>query len=98
MTAAKWMVEFRRRQAPGITHRDAPIYLVGRLAALGTADLLALLAGCASSRDLTRTRAAEMIGISLLEYAHAPAGTRKAGQGGGDYLEMLIINPLSYLS
>ena len=31
----------------------------------------------------------------LLEYARAAAGTRKAGQGGGDYLEMLVDDSLS---
>lgn len=31
----------------------------------------------------------------LLEYARAAAGTRKAGQGGGDYLERLIDDSLS---
>lgn|ERR1051325_230185 len=31
----------------------------------------------------------------LLEYARAAAGTRKAAQGGGDYLEMLIDDSLS---
>lgn len=31
----------------------------------------------------------------LLEYARAAAGTSKAGQGGGDYLEMLVDDSLS---
>lgn len=31
----------------------------------------------------------------LLEYARAAAGARKAGQGGGDYLEMLVDDSLS---
>ena len=31
----------------------------------------------------------------LLEYARAAAGTRKAEQGGGDYLEMLVDDSLS---
>ena len=30
----------------------------------------------------------------LLEYARAAAGTKKAGQGGGDYLEMLVDDSL----
>ena len=31
----------------------------------------------------------------LLEYARAAAGTTKAGQGAGDYLEMLVDDSLS---
>jgi hypothetical protein len=31
----------------------------------------------------------------LLEYARAAAGARKAGQGGGDYLEILVDDSLS---
>lgn len=31
----------------------------------------------------------------LLEYAHAAAGTRKAKQGAGDYLEMLLDDSLT---
>jgi transcriptional regulator with XRE-family HTH domain len=31
----------------------------------------------------------------LLGYARAAAGTRKSGQGGGDYLEMLVDDSLS---
>lgn len=31
----------------------------------------------------------------LLEYARAAAGTRKAGQGGGNYLELLVDDSLS---
>lgn len=58
------MVGFRRWLAPDITYRAACPYLLGRLIVIGVAALLTLLAGCASSRDLTRTRAAEMIGAS----------------------------------
>ena len=58
------MVMPMRRGAPAMTHESKSPYFIGRITTLCVVTLLASLTGCASSRELTRARAAEMIGNS----------------------------------